>query len=97
MTCIDKSYLRFFQKPTVYFNQLIWNNLIKIIIDGKSSQTKTFSQNLFYLFCLYHFSLKCIIKNFYLSSDDPLNTYSSVSHLPMFSDSVYHTVTHYDT
>ena len=27
---------------------------------------------MFYMFCLYHFSLKCIIKNFYLSSDDPL-------------------------
>ena len=26
-----------------------------------------------YTFCLYHFSLKCIIKNLYLFSDDPLN------------------------
>ena len=25
-----------------------------------------------------------------------INTYSSVSHLPLFSDSVYHIVTHYD-
>ena len=27
---------------------------------------------MFYMFCLYHFSLKCIIKNLYLSQDDPL-------------------------
>ena len=26
-----------------------------------------------YTFCLYHFSLKCMIKNLYLFSDDPLN------------------------
>ena len=25
-----------------------------------------------HMFCLYHFSLKCIIKNLYLFSDDPL-------------------------
>ena len=27
---------------------------------------KTFSQRMIYMFCLYHFSLKCIIKHFYL-------------------------------
>ena len=42
------------------------------MVDRKSSQTKTFSQNMFYMFCLYHFSLKCIIKNSYLLQDDLL-------------------------
>ena len=28
---------------------------------------------MFYMFWLYHFSLKCIIKNFYFRSDGPLN------------------------
>ena len=52
----------------VYFLLLIF-----FTVDRKFSQTKTFSQNMIYMFCLYHFSLKCIIKNFYLFSDDPLN------------------------
>ena len=42
------------------------------MVDRKSSQTKTFSKNMIYMFCLDHFSPKCIIKNFYLISDDPL-------------------------
>ena len=56
------------------------------MVDRKSSQTKTFSQNMIYMFCLYHFSLKCIIKNLYLFSDNPLNVINegvqSASHDP---------------
>ena len=47
-------------------------------VDRKSSQTKTFSQNMICMFCLYHFSLNSIIKNFYLSSDHPLKTIDPV-------------------
>ena len=43
------------------------------MVDRKSSQTKTFSQNMFYMFYLYNFSVKCIIKNFYFPLDGPLN------------------------
>ena len=37
--------------------------------DRKSSRTKTFSQNMFYMFYLYNFSVKCIIKNIYFLPD----------------------------
>ena len=42
------------------------------MVDKKISRTKTFSQNMIYMFCLYHFSLKCIIKKNYLPSYSPL-------------------------
>ena len=41
----------------VYFLHLVF-----FTVDRKSSQIKTFSQNIIYLFCLYHFSVKYIIK-----------------------------------
>ena len=31
LTCINQSYLRFLQMPTADFNQIIWNNLMKIV------------------------------------------------------------------
>ena len=40
------------------------------MVDRKSSQTKTFSQNIIYMFCLYNFSVKCIIKKNYLSENN---------------------------
>ena len=45
--------------------------LLFFTVDRKSSRRKIFSQNTIYMFYLYHFSLKCIIKNFYLSCNDP--------------------------
>ena len=43
------------------------------MVDRKSSRIKTFSKNMIYMFCLYHFSVKCIIKKIYLPSYSPLN------------------------
>ena len=40
------------------------------MVDGQSSQTKIFSQNTIYMICLYHFSVKCIIKKNYLPQGD---------------------------
>ena len=40
----------------------IFYNSFFCTVDRKYSQTKTFSQNMIYMFCLYHFSVKCIIK-----------------------------------
>ena len=37
------------------------------MVNRKSSRTKTFSKSIYYMFCLYHFSVKCIIKKNYLS------------------------------
>ena len=34
LTCIDQSYLRFVQIPVEDFNQLIWNDLMKIVLYG---------------------------------------------------------------
>ena len=31
------------------------------------------------MFCLYHFSLKCIIKNLYLLQDEPLNSLTNIN------------------
>ena len=36
--------------------------LVLFTVERKSSQTKTFSRNVFFRFCLEHFSLNCIIK-----------------------------------
>ena len=41
-------------------------------VDRKSSQTKTFPQNI-YMFSLYNFSVKCIIKKNHLLPYGPLN------------------------
>ena len=38
---------------------------------------KKFSQNMFYMFYLYNFSVKRIVKNFYFPPDGPLNNYFS--------------------
>ena len=38
----------------------------------KSSQTKTISRKVFFVFCLEHFSLYCIIKMLILKVNDPL-------------------------
>ena len=38
----------------------------------KSSQTKTFSRQVFFMFCLEHFSLNCIIKMLNFIVNDPL-------------------------
>ena len=40
------------------------------MVDRKSSRTKTFSKNMIYMFCLDHFSVKCIIKNYICSGCD---------------------------
>ena len=42
------------------------------MVDRKSSETKTFFQNIIYMFCLYNFSVKCIIKKNYLLPYGPL-------------------------
>ena len=47
--------------------------LVFFMVDRKFPQTKTFSQKVFFMFCLEHFSLKCIIKNTKLKVNDPLN------------------------
>ena len=39
-----------------------------------SSRTKTFSKNMIYMFCLNHFSVKCIIKKNYLPPYGSLNS-----------------------
>ena len=46
--------------------------LVFFRVDRKFSQTRTFSQNVFFVFCLKHFSLKCIIKDVELKVNDPL-------------------------
>ena len=46
--------------------------LVFFTVDRKPSQTNTFSQNIIYVFCLYPFSVKCIIKKHYLISYGPL-------------------------
>ena len=47
-------------------------NLSKLFVK-KSSRTKTFSKSIYYMFCLYHFSVKCIIKKNDLPPHGPLN------------------------
>ena len=59
------------------------------MVDRKSSQTKRFSQNMIYTFCLYHFSLKCIIKNLYLFSDDPLNILNKINTDNYYTSTTY--------
>ena len=49
------------------------------MVDRKFLQTKTFSQKVFFMFCLEYFSLKCIIKNFELKVNDPLKTQSFIA------------------
>ena len=44
------------------------------MVDRKSSRTKTFSKSIFYMFCLYDFSVKSIIKKNYLPPYGPLNS-----------------------
>ena len=43
------------------------------MVDRKSSRTKTFSKKMIYMFCLYNFSVKCIIQKNYLPAYGPLN------------------------
>ena len=47
-------------------------NSFSLWLREKSSQTKTFSRKVFFMFCLKHFSLKCIIILFYFRVNDPL-------------------------
>ena len=47
-------------------------------VDRKSSQTKTFSQNIIHIFCLYHFSVKCIIKKNYLRPYGPQAVFNQI-------------------
>ena len=44
-------------------NLIISMQLVFFTVDRKFSQTKAFSQKVFFMFCLEHFSLKCIIKD----------------------------------
>ena len=46
-------------------------SLVFFTLDRKSSWTKTFSKSIYYMFCLYHFSVKCIIKKYYLPPYGP--------------------------
>ena len=50
------------------------------------------------MFCLDHFSLKCIIKNFYLISDDPLNRYQKniTSQEHFFATSIISITNHFN-
>ena len=48
---------------------------------------KNISQKMIYMFCLYHFSLKCIIKKIYLPPYDPLKIYCYI--MPVFSEDLY--------
>ena len=75
---------------TLYFLR----NSFSLRFQEKSSQIKKNSQKVFFMFCLDHFSLNCIIKMSNLKYNDPRNTYSSVSHLPLFSDSQSITLSH---
>ena len=51
----------------------IFNNSFPLrLTEKKSSRTKTFSKSIYYMFCLYHFSVKCIIKKNYLLPCGPL-------------------------
>ena len=58
------------QKPYIFSMQLIF-----FMFDRNFSQTKTFSQMVFFMFCLQHFSLKCIIKHVELKVNGLLNIY----------------------
>ena len=48
--------------------------LIFFTVDRKFSQTKTFSQKMFFMFCLEYFFLKCVIKDVELKVNNALRT-----------------------
>ena len=55
----------------------IFYNSLFFMVDRKSLRTKTFSQNTIYMFCLYHFSLKSIIKKIIYRVTIPLKEKNS--------------------
>ena len=46
--------------------------IVFFMVQRKILQTKTFSQKVFFMFCLKHFNLNCIIKMLNLKVNDPL-------------------------
>ena len=68
------------------------------MVDGKSSRTKIFSQNMIYMFCLYHFSLKCIIKKIIYPCTVPLKLYLiviSMEYCPIVGNTVHRNKTYH--
>ena len=57
--------------------------LVFFTVDRKSSQTKTFSRKVFFMFSLEHCSLKCIIKTFFFETMIPITQriYPGTSHI----------------
>ena len=53
-------------------NLIFSMQLVFFTVDKKNSQTETFYKRVFFMFCLEHFSLKCIIKNIELKINPPL-------------------------
>ena len=47
---------------------IFYNSFVFFTVGRKSSETKTFSENIIYMFCLHNFSVKSILKKNYLPS-----------------------------
>ena len=61
---------------TLYFLR----NSFSLRFREKSPQIKTFSRKVFFMFCLDHFSLNCVIKMSNLKVNDPLKGSSLTGH-----------------
>ena len=53
-------------------NQFIFYSSFSLLLIENHFEKKTISQKVVFMFCLLHFSLKCIIKNNYLCCYVPL-------------------------
>ena len=58
--------------------------LVLFTVDRKFSQTKTFSQKVFFMFCLEFFYLKCIIKDVELKVNAPLKLDLTVPYVTLW-------------
>ena len=61
-------------------NRIFFLQLVFFTFDTKISQTKTFSQKVFFIFCLELFSLNCIIKMSNLKVNDPREPTQGYTH-----------------